>query len=167
MIADHVRARAAEHGIQPTLAPRNTCYGCGPSNASGLQLVSYPLAAPSREIVAQWQPAQQHQAFPGVLNGGVIGTLLDCHSNWAAIWHFLHEDGGEVPRCCVTGEFSVRLRRPTPLGPPVQVRAWVEEQPADDRVLVSAELHCEGNVCATCRGVFFSVGEDHPAHHAW
>ncbi len=167
MVNEPLRDRAQRIGIQPALAPRNTCFGCGPSNDRGLQLVSYPLAAPSRAIVAHWQPAEQHQAFPGVLNGGVIGTLLDCHSNWAAIWHFLHEDGGDSPRCCVTGEFAVRLRRPTPLGPPVEVRACVEEQPADDRVLVSAELLCEDQICATCRGTFFSVGEDHPAHHAW
>ncbi|MEO0973550.1 MAG: PaaI family thioesterase, partial [Pseudomonadota bacterium] len=108
-----------------------------------------------------------HQAFPGVLNGGIVGTLLDCHSNWAAIWYFLLRDGGTAPRCCVTGEYSVRLKRATPLDGPVTLAARVIEQPADNRVLVTAELRAADRVCAVCSGTFFSVGEDHPAHRAW
>ena len=30
----------------------------------------------------KFMPEPHHQAFPGMVNGGIIGTLLDCH-NWA------------------------------------------------------------------------------------
>ena len=29
-------------------------------------------------------PEPHHLAFEGVLNGGICGALLDCHSNWTA-----------------------------------------------------------------------------------
>ena len=29
----------------------------------------------------KFTPSEEHQAFPGMVNGGIIGTLLDCHGN--------------------------------------------------------------------------------------
>jgi acyl-coenzyme A thioesterase PaaI-like protein len=159
-------ARIQREGIQPALAPRNICFGCGAANPDGLGLCSRP-AESGDGLVAEWQPAARHQAFEGVLNGGIIGTLLDCHSNWTAIWHFLGVDGGDVPRCCVTADFHVHLRRPTPVARPVTLQASVVEAPAPDRVVVEAQLLAGEALCATCRGLFVSVGPEHPAHHDW
>jgi len=64
--------------LQETYAPNNACFGCGPANPKGLRIRSFPEGD---EVVAEWQPAKEHEAFEGMLNGGIIGTLLDCHLN--------------------------------------------------------------------------------------
>ena len=35
-------------------------------------------------IVATFQPEPHHEAWDGVVNGGIVGCLFDCHSNWTA-----------------------------------------------------------------------------------
>ena len=65
-----------------------------------------------------------HAAFDDVLNGGIIGTLLDCHANWTAAIRLMRERGLAGPPGCVTADYAIRLRRPTPVDRPVQLRAW-------------------------------------------
>ena len=71
-----------EKSIQETHAPNLKCFGCGPANAKGLHIRSFPAG---EEVVAEWQPLPEYEAFKGMLSGGIIGTLLDCHCNWAAL----------------------------------------------------------------------------------
>jgi acyl-coenzyme A thioesterase PaaI-like protein len=101
-----------------------------------------------------------------MLNGGIIGTLLDCHSNWTAAWHLMQKSGVDRPPVCVTAEFAVKLRRPTPSGGRVRLRARVAES-SDDRAVVESSLEAGGQVCATCRGTFVAVKPGHPAYHRW
>jgi len=112
--------------------------------------------------VADWVPEAHHEAFPGVLNGGIIGALLDCHSNWTAAWHFATRDGLDKPPTTVTAEFHVKLEKPTPSTQPVHLRAHVAES-TRRRAIVEATLESGGGVTATCRGVFVSVADDHIA----
>ena len=65
-----------------------------------------------------------------------------------------------------TAEYSVQLKRPTPSGQPVQLRARVMESSAD-RAVVEATLSSGGTVCATGRGTFVAVKPGHPAYHRW
>ena len=58
-----------------------------------------------------------------MVNGGILGALLDCHSNWAAAWHLMRRDGLERPPVTVTARFDVRLRRPTPSDRPLHIEA--------------------------------------------
>jgi acyl-coenzyme A thioesterase PaaI-like protein len=149
--------------LQDRFAPRNRCFGCGPANEKGLRIKS---RVAGDEVVADWTPERHHEAYTGMLNGGIIGTLLDCHSNWAAAHHLMSRDGLDGPPCTVTAEFHVKLRRPTPSDRPVTLRARVVES-ASDRATVEAALESEGRTTATCRGVFVAVKEGHPAYHRW
>jgi acyl-coenzyme A thioesterase PaaI-like protein len=149
--------------VQDQYAPENRCFGCGPANEKGLRIKSRP---DGESLVAEWTPEPHHEAFPGVLNGGIIGALLDCHSNWTAAWHLMRQAGADTPPCTVTAEFHVKLRRPTPTAAPVHLRAQVVES-GPDRATVEARLESEGQVTATCRGVFVAVKEGHPAFHRW
>jgi acyl-coenzyme A thioesterase PaaI-like protein len=117
-------------------------------------------------VVADWMPEPHHEAFPGMLNGGIIGALLDCHGNWTAAWHLMRRAGVETPPVTVTADYAVRFRRPTPSGGPVRLRARVVES-TDERAVVEASLEAGGAVTATCRGTFVAVRPGHPAHHAW
>lgn len=152
-----------EKSLQETFAPHNACFGCGQANSAGLRLRSF---AEGEETVASFLPQQHHQAFPGVLCGGIVGTLLDCHCNWTAAWHLMEKKGAAKPPCTVTAEYAIKLRRPTPMDAPVRLRARVVESD-EERAVVEGELSSGGKLCATCRGVFIAVREGHPAHHSW
>jgi acyl-coenzyme A thioesterase PaaI-like protein len=101
-----------------------------------------------------------------MLNGGIIGSLIDCHANWAAAWHLMRRAGADSPPCTVTAEYSVKLLRPTPTDAPVMITARVVEA-KDDRAIVEAELAAGGRVCAVGRGTFVAVKPGHPAYHRW
>jgi len=149
--------------VQERHAPANACFGCGPANAWGLRIRSFETP---EGFLAVWTPEPHHEAFPGVLNGGIIGTLLDCHSNWCAAMHLMEKTGADAPPCTVTAEFAVKLLRPTPSTGPLTLRATVVES-TDDRATVDAVLEAGGKVCDTCRGVFVAVKPGHPAYHRW
>jgi acyl-coenzyme A thioesterase PaaI-like protein len=152
-----------QQSLQDRFAPNNACFGCGPANPHGLRIKSF---VEGDAVVCTWQPATMHEAFPGMLNGGIVGALLDCHCNWTAAWHLMRQAGAEHPPCTVTAEYTIRLRRPTPTNGPVLLRATVAELQAD-RARISGTLEAGGRVCATCDGLFVAVREGHPAFHRW
>ena len=148
--------------LQDQYSPNGTCFGCGPKNDKGLRIKS---RVEGSEVVADFVPEEHHQAFPGMLNGGIIGALLDCHSNWTAAWHLMRARGLSSIVCTVTAEFDVKLKRPTPMGP-VHLTAKVVGVEGD-KVTIEAEMTAGGKVTATCRGVFVAVKEGHPAYYRW
>jgi acyl-coenzyme A thioesterase PaaI-like protein len=152
-----------EKSLQETYAPDNACFGCGPANPKGLRIRSFVRGS---EVIAEWKPELYHEAFPGVLNGGIIGTLLDCHSNWTAAWHLMKQSGASTPPCTVTADYAIKLLRPTPTQDVVQLVATVAES-KEDRAIIDAKLIAGGKVCATCRGTFVAVKPGHPAYHRW
>jgi acyl-coenzyme A thioesterase PaaI-like protein len=149
--------------LQEKYALKSACFGCGPSNEKGLKIRSI---VEGEKVIADWKPQPHHEAFPGVLNGGIIGALLDCHSNWTAAWHLMTKTGADAPPCTVTADYSIRLLRPTPTDQIVHLSAHVVES-KEDRAVIEAELVANGKVCATCRGTFVAVKPGHPAYHRW
>jgi acyl-coenzyme A thioesterase PaaI-like protein len=152
--------------LQDRFAPNNHCFGCGPANERGLRIKSRPSGGANDELVAEWTPEPHHEAFDNVVNGGILGALLDCHSNWTAAHHLMVARGLATPPCTVTSDFHVTLKRPTPSAGPLTLKAHVAES-AGDRVVIEATLEAGGKVTATCRGTFVAVKEGHPAFHRW
>jgi acyl-coenzyme A thioesterase PaaI-like protein len=159
---DHDRGAS----LQERFAPAGRCFGCGPSNAEGLRIRSFPSATDEDEVVADWTPARHHEAFDGVLNGGIIGTLLDCHSNWTATRGLMRRSGADRPPTTVTRDYAVRFVEPTPSTEPVHLSARVVDA-GDDRATVEATLQSGGRVTATCRATFVAVKLGHPAYERW
>jgi acyl-coenzyme A thioesterase PaaI-like protein len=150
--------------LQETFAPKSICFGCGPSNQKGLKIRSFDSGD---FITCEWMPENHHEAFPGMLNGGIIGSLLDCHCNWAAAWSLKKKWNLKELPCTVTAEYSIKLLRPTPSGKKVHLKAKVVEYVKEDRAWVEGELIVDDKVTATCRGLFVAVKENHPAYHRW
>ena len=150
--------------LQERFAPHGRCFGCGPANDRGLRIRSFP--ATGDEVVADWSPEPWHEAFDGVLNGGIIGTLLDCHANWTATHHLMKKRGTDRPPTTVTQEYAVHFRRPTQSSGPVHLVGKVVES-SDDRATVEARLEADGRTTATCRATFVAVKPDHPAYDRW
>lgn len=152
-----------EKGFQQTYAPHSTCFGCGPANAKGLQINSVPQGD---KLVAEWRSKPEHDAFPGYLNGGIIGALLDCHSNACAAWHLMNVNKADKPPTTVTADFAVKLLAPTPSGNLIKVISKPVEQKGS-KVVIEAELYSGDQLCATCRGTFVAVKPGHPAYNRW
>ncbi len=153
----------SKQGLQERYAPESICFGCGPANPKGLRIRSIPQG---EEVIADWKPESHHEAFPGMLNGGIIGALLDCHSNWTAAWSLMNKQGLEQPPCTVTAEYTVKLLRPTPSEKPLRLIAKITEL-KDDRATVEAKLFSGDQLCAKSTGLFVSVKPGHPAYHRW
>lgn len=149
--------------LQETYAPNNRCFGCGPANEKGLRIRSF---AEGNELVCEWRPEPHHLAFEGMVNGGIIGAILDCHSNWTAAYHLMRKRGASELPATVTSDFHVTLKRPTPMDATLHLRAHVVES-TDDRALIEATVEANGKVTATCRGTFVAVKEGHPAYFRW
>ena len=149
--------------VQEEYAPNSICFGCGPANKEGLQIKSYRV---DEGLEMEFESKERHQAFPGVVNGGVIGTLLDCHGNWTAAIAMMDKNKLESPLCTVTAQYEVKLKRPTPFGHTLTLKSRILAL-QNDRAEVIIELKANGKTCATGRGLFVAVKEGHPAYHRW
>lgn len=149
--------------LQETYAPNNACFGCGPANEKGLHIRSFPQGD---EVVADFEPQPWQEAFTGMLNGGIIGTLLDCHLNWTATYALMKRDGSDHPPCTVTADYAIKLLRPTPTNTTLHLQARVIEM-INNLAIVEGEVIANDKVTATCRGTFVAVKEGHPAYHRW
>ena len=149
--------------LQELYAPHGICFGCGCKNKNGLQIKSF---VNNNFIVSKWRAEEHHQAFPGVLNGGIIGSILDCHCNWAAAYFLMKDQQLKTTPCTVTAEYTIKLKRPTPFDALLSLSAKLINI-KNNVATIEASLIAENNVCATCTGTFVSVGPTHPAYHRW
>ncbi len=150
--------------LQERYAPAGRCFGCGPRNDQGLRIRSF--AADDGTVIAEWYPRAEHEAFDGFVNGGVIGTLIDCHSNWTAVAALLERSGAAEAPSTVTAEYAVRFRRPTPSDRPLRLIGRAVEI-GEDRATVETAVEVDGVVTATGRATFVSVKPGHPAFGRW
>ena len=154
--------------LQDQFAPRLTCFGCGPANEKGLQIKSF---VQGDRVVCHFTPQPHHRAFgdesgAGMINGGIIGALLDCHLCWTGAYHLMVRRGLETPPCCVTAKYSVTFEQPTPVGKELILEAWVTGS-SDRKAVVEGTLGTGDLITARGDGTFVSVKEGHPAYHRW
>ncbi len=141
----------SELSIQERYFADTVCFGCGPKNDQGLRIRSLPV--PDGDgVVATWEPQPHHVAAPGVLNGGIVGALLDCHSV-AAVYAKTRGPGDHADGWWATAEYAVKLLRPTPSDAPLELHARVVEL-TDTEALTEARLESGGKLRATCTARF-------------
>ena len=133
--------------IQDRLFPTMTCFGCGPANPRGLRLKSYPGDG---VVTARFRPWPEHDNGLGYLNGGIISTLLDCHSAAAVLLEadsrgWLPLPGAQL--AYVTAGLDVRYLRPAPLHDTVELRAVVTSA-EEPQITADIELLWDGKVRA-------------------
>ncbi len=129
------------------------CYGCGRLNTHGLHVRSVQMGD---ESVARFAPRAEHTGITGFVYGGLVASLIDCHAIGAAAAAAERSEGREVgeapaPRF-VTASLHVEFVAPTPLGPPIELRARVVEATARKSV-VEVSLAVDGKTTATGRVV--------------
>jgi acyl-coenzyme A thioesterase PaaI-like protein len=137
-----------------------TCYGCGRLNEHGLQIKSY---WDGDEAVCTFQPRPYHTAVPGYVYGGLIASLIDCHSTGTAAAAMYRSEGKQFttesyPRF-VTGSLHVDYLKPTPIEGPLELRARVLEIKGR-KVRVATDLSVQGQVCARGEVVAVMIPEE-------
>jgi acyl-coenzyme A thioesterase PaaI-like protein len=104
--------------------PGNVCFGCGPNNPEGLQIKSY---REGDEVVAVWSSKEKYHGWEKVINGGILATLIDCHSMATALEAAYRAEGRPVGSPPVyryaTGTITVRYLKPTANDRPITLRA--------------------------------------------
>jgi acyl-coenzyme A thioesterase PaaI-like protein len=104
------------------------CYGCGKHNAQGLHVQTHWNGT---EGISHFKPQPYHTAFPGVVYGGLLASLIDCHSIGTAIaaMHDAEQQpyGSEPEITCVTGQLNITYLKPTPIDAELTLRARVKE----------------------------------------
>ena len=106
----------------------NVCFGCGKYNAEGLQIKSF---WEGDEAVCRWRAASHHHGWKGIMNGGIMATLIDCHSMCTAMAHATRVENralGTAPHYkYATGTMTIRYLKPTSNLDEVVLRAQVTE----------------------------------------
>ena len=123
------------------------CFACGQLNESGLQLTFRREGA---RIVAEYQPRERFQGFPGVLHGGILATMLD---------ETMSRTGAMRREWLMTGKLEIRYRRPAPVDQ--ALRVWgeiVRERRGAIDAAGAVEL-ADGTVLAEGRGMFLRLPE--------
>jgi acyl-coenzyme A thioesterase PaaI-like protein len=123
------------------------CYGCGTQNEFGHQLKTY---WDEDETVSYFTPKPEHTALPGFVYGGLLASLIDCHSTGtgAATLHKVQKKENRkkyYPRC-VTASLKVDYLKPTPIDCTLELRGKIKELKGR-KVIVEVNLIAKGKTC--------------------
>ena len=136
------------------------CYGCGRLNEHGMQIKSY---WDGEESVCTFTPKPYHTAVPGYVYGGLIASLIDCHSTGTAAAAAYRAQGRELdtlpPLRFVTASLHVDYLRPTPIEGPLELRSQIKEVKSR-KVVVSTTLSAGGEVCARGKVVAVKIPDN-------
>jgi len=136
------------------------CYGCGRLNKEGHQFKTF---WDGEETVTRFTPDPHHTSLPGFIYGGLVASMIDCHGTGSAALAYAKENNIELeefnaPRF-VTGALNVSYKKPTPMGPILEVRGKIREIKGR-KVVIDAELSAGGDICATGEIISLLVPED-------
>ena len=135
------------------------CWGCGALNPGGLQIKS---RWEDDELTCRWQPRPEHIGHPGIVYGGLIAAVVDCHAIWAAMAGTCREAGLELsdasppPFAFVTGKLGVNYLAPAAIDQPLELRARVVDR-AERRVTVACRVLQGERECASAEVVAVRV----------
>ncbi len=139
------------------------CYGCGRLNEYGLRIKSY---WDGEETICVFHPKPYHMAIPGYVYGGLIASIIDCHSTGTAAAAAYRAEGRKMdtdpPLRFLTASLHVDYIRPAPLDGPLELRAQVKEIKRH-KVVVATTLSEQGEVCAHGEVVAIQM----PEHLMW
>lgn len=138
--------------IQDTYMPEAAiCYGCGVNNADGLHIKTRWDGEVGH---CTFTPRPEHTAFPGYVYGGLLASLIDCHSMGTAI-AAMYDAAGRDPATdpepritCVTGNLNVSYKKPTPMGAILTIEARIKEL-TEKKAIVITNVYAEGDLVVT------------------
>ncbi len=137
--------------------PGNICFGCGRDNHDGLKISSY---WDGDEAICQWKSEDKYQGWKGIMNGGILATIIDCHSMCTAMASAYKAESrtldSEPIYRYATGTLKVKYIKPTPNDVLVTLRASIVEIKGR-KVLVHCKVFCEDVLTAEADVVAIQV----------
>src|SRR5262245_38953519 len=157
VLADRETAADDGRSLQERLPGH--CFGCVVLNAKGLKI---SRRWQGDECVCRWQPSEEHVGHPGIVYGGTIASVVDCHAIWTALSHACTVDGLElgrdaIPFAFVTGRLSVDYLKPADIAQPLVLRARIGEHGAR-KSTVTCRVTQGDVICATAEVVAVRIG---------
>jgi len=136
------------------------CYGCGRLNQQGLHIKSF---WEGEESVCHYTLESHFSGgVPGSAYGGLIASLIDCHSSATAAAAKLRAEGLSLgdrpPSRYVSVSLKVDFLKPTPTGKVLELRGRVKEMTAR-KASVSVTLSAEGEIRAQGEAVLVQLRE--------
>lgn len=132
-----------------TYLPGSVCFGCGSDNPHGLQIKSF---WDGDTAVCEWMPKPYHEGWTGLTCGGIIATVVDCHSIATAMATAYRNEGrdlGSQPRYLfATGSLAVKYLKPTDNLAPLRVEARVTQVKLEKKYTVGCEVFSNGSKTA-------------------
>lgn len=133
--------------IQDSYSPTTAiCYGCGINNPDGLHIKTYWDGTIGH---CEFMPRPEHTAFSNYVYGGLIASIIDCHSIGTAIAAMYdaagREAGTEPEITCVTGNLNISFKKPTPTGYILKLEARIKEL-SEKKAIVVTELSANGEI---------------------
>ncbi len=145
--------------LQDLAAPDGVCFGCGSAHPHGLHIKSQ-WDEDGVHVVCTHTPGADFHGWPGLVYGGLIAMLVDCHSNWTAMAYHYRAEGrapDSKPRIdCVTGSLGVKYLKPTPMDVPLLLKARVEGEVAR-KTRVRCEVYAGDVLTALGDSIFVRV----------
>ena len=132
-----------------TLPHTRSCFVCGESNASGLNL---RFETDGRVVRTRFTPRAEHIGFKGVVHGGILATVLDEIMVWACV--------AQTKRFAFCAELNVRFIKPAQPGIELLATAELIANRRDKIFEARAELKDHaGQIIASATGKYLPIKE--------
>jgi uncharacterized protein (TIGR00369 family) len=138
-------ARAPTQRVTEAQRQHRRCFACGGENLSGLRLHFVSLG--DDEVECEFVASGEFQGYRGVVQGGVVATLLD-----SAMTNVLLQRGIAAR----TAEMRIRFRHPVPVGKKVVVRGKLELSRGSSHVVAGWVLSGQ-KVLAEAKATFMTA----------
>ena len=104
----------APEGVELSFPEDGGCFGCSPTNDTGLQL---RFRRQGTRVFSAYRIADRFHGAPGIAHGGIVAAILDELSCAAAVF--------VADQFVVTGELVIRYERPVPVDVPLELEAEI------------------------------------------
>lgn len=135
------------------------CYGCGRNHPTGLRIKSR-WHEDGVHVIARHLPRDEFAGWSGLVYGGLLAMLVDCHSNWTAMAYHIRNEQLELeaspPVHCVTAHLGLDYLMPTPMGTELLLRARVEGE-LGRKTRVLCEVLADGKTTVKADSIFVRV----------
>lgn len=127
------------------------CLVCGYENTLGLKASFYELD--NDEIIAIFNPLDEHQSYPGRMHGGISGAILDETIGRAILVKDKNVWG-------VTVELNLRYKKPVPLNEELRVVGRITKDSSRLFEGTGEILLQNGEVAVTAQGKYIKMSID-------
>ncbi|TAG02268.1 MAG: PaaI family thioesterase [Cytophagia bacterium] len=133
----------------------NICFGCGQNHPEGLNIHSIWQGD---TMICEWNPTEKYQGWKGLMNGGILATLMDCHTMATATAHAYKIENNRTWDSLptyryATGTLNIKYLKPTPIDKKIILKAFVKEVKGKKTIIfceiwAGEEKTAEGEVIA-------------------